>query len=333
MDDMIDAMTGDAMLGRRLEAYAVARLSPDLATSSRLRARVLAVAHRHADLARADAALVVLPRTGSSMAAAPSPARARSRRHAPSHRGRAPWQRAAGVLLAAGLAIGLVTGVAFAARPAGPLYDARLWVEALTLPADPSARAVAELDRLERRLSEVVAASRAGDTVGVTAALAAYEAIVDQASASAILTGDDVAAAILETGVGQNLEILRALVGRVPADAGAAISNAVEDAIERSKDAVDKIGASRPASGGSDGTGTDDGRPATDPTPRPTKTPSPEPAVVPAETATPKPKPTRDAPPTPTPRPTDSPTPEDHQGKPGQTGQPRPSRGPALQGG
>lgn len=330
MDDMIESMTGDAMLGRRLEAYAAARLSPDLATSSRLRARVLAVAHRHADRARADAALVVLPRAEPSTIAAPS--FARTQRHGPSHRGRARWERVAGVLLAAGLGIGLTTGVAVAARPAGPLYDARLWAEVLALPADPSARAVAELDRLERRLGEVAAASRAGDTPGVTAALAAYEAIVDEASASAILTGDDVAAAIIETGVGQNLAILRGLVAGVPADAGAAISNAVADAIEQSNDAVDKIGASRPA-GGSDGTGTDAGGPATDPTARPTKTPSPEPAVVPAETATPKPKPTHDVPPAATPKPTDSPTPEDGGGKPEQPGQPKPSRGPGLKGG
>jgi hypothetical protein len=333
MDDMIESMTGDAMLGRRLEAYAAARLSPDLTTSSRLRARVLAVAHRQADLARGDAALVVLPRTEPSMGAAPSSARVRALRQAPRHRGRARWQRAAGVLLAAGLGIGLTSGVAFAARPAGPLYDARLWAEALALPADPSARAVAELDRLERRLGEVAAASHAGDTPGVTAALAAYEAIVDEASASAILTGDDVAAAILETGVGQNLAILRGLVAGVPADAGAAISNAVDDAIERSSDAVDKIGASRPASGGSDGTGKDAGGQATDPTPRPTKTPSPEPAVVPAQTATPKPKPTHDVPPASTPKPTDSPTPEDGGGKSGQPGQPKPSHGPGIKGG
>ena len=59
-DSMIDLTAGDAMLRRRLEAYAEDRLSPDLATSSRLRARVLAVAHRQADLARADASLTVL---------------------------------------------------------------------------------------------------------------------------------------------------------------------------------------------------------------------------------------------------------------------------------
>jgi len=59
-DEMIDLMAGDARLRRRIDAYAELRLSPDLATSSRIRARVLAVAHRQADLARADAALTIV---------------------------------------------------------------------------------------------------------------------------------------------------------------------------------------------------------------------------------------------------------------------------------
>ena len=49
MDDaMMDLMAGHGELRRRLGAYAEARLSPDLAASSRMRARVLAVAHRQA---------------------------------------------------------------------------------------------------------------------------------------------------------------------------------------------------------------------------------------------------------------------------------------------
>ena len=63
------------------------------------------------------------------------------------------------------------------------------------LPNDPSARALAELDRLQDRLREIGEASRSGDTFGVMAALAAYESIVERASASAILADDDVAAA------------------------------------------------------------------------------------------------------------------------------------------
>ena len=58
-----------------------------------------------------------------------------------------------------------------------------------------------------------------------------------QASASAILAGDDVAAAVLETGVGRNVEVLRALAERVPTNASAAITRAVDAAIARSTDA------------------------------------------------------------------------------------------------
>ena len=92
MDDMIELMDANGLLGRRLEAYAEFRLSPDLATTRRLRARVLAVAHRQASLARADAALSVLPqadgRTSGDLARdrGRAPARHRSRR----------WSRAAG---------------------------------------------------------------------------------------------------------------------------------------------------------------------------------------------------------------------------------------------
>ena len=146
MDDaMIEPMTGDPMLRRRLEAYAEARLTSDLAATARIRARVLAVAHRQADLARADAALAVLPRPA-----------------APPRRGRATgpgWRRVAPALLAAALGVSALAGVALAARPGGSLYGAHLWVETLGLPSDPSARAVAALARLETRLEEAASAS------------------------------------------------------------------------------------------------------------------------------------------------------------------------------
>ena len=247
-DQMIDLMAGDELLRRRLLAYADLRLSPDLTTSSRLRARVMAVAHRHASLARADAGLTLLPRPDGVSGAHPSDelgvaARA-ARRPSGTRHGRR--QRAMGVLLAASLAAVMVAGGVYAARPGGPLYETRLWAETLTLPSDPSARAMAELDRLRERLREIGEASRSGDTWGVMAALAAYESIVEEASASAILSDDDVAAAVLETGVGRNVEVLRALAARVPATAGVAITRAVDAAIARSADAVERIHASRP---------------------------------------------------------------------------------------
>lgn len=304
-DQMIDLMAGDERLRRRLLAYADLRLSPDLTTSSRLRARVMAVAHRQASLARADAALTLLSRPDGAFAAQPSDelgiaARA-ARRSSRARSGRR--QRAAGVVLAASLAAVMVVGGVYAARPGGPLYDTRLWAETLALPSDPSARAVAELDRLRERLREIGEASRSGDTWGVITALVAYESIVEQAAASAILADDDVAAAVLERGVGRNVEVLRALAAKVPATAGAAITHAVDAAIARSADAVERIGASRPPRGGDDGAGSGPANP-----PRATKTPTAEPAA--ARTATPKLKPTHKPvtpKPTATPRPTATP--------------------------
>ena len=58
---MIDLMAGDAELARRLTAFAETRLTPDLGATSRMRAKVLATAHRQADLTRADARLAVSP--------------------------------------------------------------------------------------------------------------------------------------------------------------------------------------------------------------------------------------------------------------------------------
>ena len=201
MDAMIDTLAGDDLLRRRLEAFADMRLSPDLTASSRLRARVMAVAHRQASLARADAALTLLPRPLGAPGSNPSDdlghaARAARRASGGARPGRR--QRAAGVVVAASLAALLAVGGVHAARPGGPLYDTRLWAETLTLPSDPSARALAELDRLTERLREIGEASRTGDAAGMVAALAAYEAIVEEASASVILASDDVAAAVLE---------------------------------------------------------------------------------------------------------------------------------------
>jgi hypothetical protein len=314
MDDlMMDLMAGNDLLRRRLEAYADLRLSPDLATSSRLRARVLAVAHRHASLARADAALTVLsPGDGVTFVRPSGNLSLEARRplaQAPGGRRRG----AAGVALAASLAAVMIVGGVSAARPGAPLYEARLWTETLALPTDPSAHAVAELGRLRDRLREIGEASRAGDTAAVMAALAAYESIVEEASAVAILAGDDVAAAALETGVGQNVDVLRALAARLPANASAAIARAVDAAISRSNEAVDRIGASRPGGGRGDGAGSGPVNP-----PRATKAPTAEPTPR----ATPKPKATRKS----TPAPTATPEP---RATPDRTPRPRSNQGEA----
>jgi len=273
MDDgMIDLMAGDVILRQRLQAYAEARLTPDVATSARIRARVLAVAHRRAELARADAALTVVrdvPVVRATVA---------GRRH-----GR--WQQAMTAVLVAALAAGAGAGTALAAKPGGALYGARLWAETLTLPSDPSQRALAELERLEHRLAEASEAIRAGDTAGAAAALDAYSQIVDAASTEAVAADDEVAAAVLKAGVARNVEVLERLATSVPSTAGDAITRALTRALDRSDDAIRDIDR---GSNAGDGGGSSNGQPG-GPASKPTKAPDGPPAAP-----TPKPTPKSD---------------------------------------
>ena len=309
--ETIELLPGDAALVRLLHAYAETRLTPDLATSARIRARVLAVAHRRAELAGADTSRALLSRAASSAPATTARAGSGPR-----------WRRVAIGLLAATLAMGGATGVAFASRAGGPLYPTRLWSETLTLPTDPSARAVAQLDRLDRRLAEATEAAQAGDLAAVQVALDAYQDILEQAAGSAEAARDDVAAAVLETGVGHNLAVLQALSGSVPS----AAVDAILKAIERSGTAIDRVrhigparsdgqpsappaGQEPPSAGGKNGA-------APEPTARPTDPPDPKPGP-----SRPPKKP--DAAPTPTPghplRPdaTQAPRPTDNEGDQG----------------
>ena len=268
---MINLMTGDAILRQRLVTYAELRLTPDAATAARIRARVLAVAHRRAELARSDAALTVVrevPTTSEIVM----------------REGRTVLRRAMTALLVASLGVGVAAGTAFAAKAGGPLYEARLWTETITLPSDPSRRAVAELERLQQRLAEAGQAIRDGDPAGASAALTAYESIVDIASEEAIDSGDDVASAILATGVGHNVEVLQALISTVPATAADAIARALARAIDRSDAAIEHIDQGR-GNGG-----TPNGQPGGAPGAKPTKAPA-EPGGAPTAEPTRKPEP------------------------------------------
>jgi len=222
-DNMQHQDPEDDELTRRLEAYAEARLSPELSASIRMRTRVMAAAHRQAALARADA-----DRAAAESAIAAQAQVDRTRR---SH-----WRRPLTALLAAGLTLGVGVGSVAAAQAGGPLYDVRIWAETLTLPSEADARAQAQLQRLQDRLAEAAAATAAGDTNAANAALEAYAAILNDATEGA---GNDVsAAATLETGVRSNIDVLTVLAGRVPNDAA---RDAIERAIDRSDSAIDEI--------------------------------------------------------------------------------------------
>jgi hypothetical protein len=184
-------------------------------------------------------------------------------------------------LLAASLALGTVAGTAFAARPGGSLYEPRLWLETAFLPSDPSQRALAELDRLQLRLDEARDALRSGDPAAAAVALDAYARIIDQATTAAIAAQDDVAAAVLETGAGHNVEVLQALILALPDQAAdratEAIQRAVQRAIDRSDRTIERIQRGQQP-GGTPNANPGGGKPTKTPTPEPTPKPTPKPA-------------------------------------------------------
>lgn len=217
----------DAEVEARLRAYADARLSPSEDWSAATRAQLVALAERQAD-AQARESLAHRQRRAR---AERSPLFAGFRR------------RAAAGLIAAALTIGSV-GAVLAADPSSALYPARLFLESVTL---PSGNASAELDRLDRRISDAQAAAQRGHGSGVSAALAAYrQTLLDALKAA----GDDPERlARLNAALGVHAVVLTELQKTAPDNAG----QAVKDALDANKDARDAAG-----------------KPSTSPEPKPT---------------------------------------------------------------
>lgn len=248
-DEMLDRFDPGSMeVLRRLEAYADARLTPSAATTTGVRATVMAAAHRRSAMlavgAPVEAASLPRPRFTFRFAV-PTGA----------------WRRPAAAMLAGGLVLGLLAGAAFAAQPGGWLYGARMWTEAATLPSAGLARAQAEVGRLEARLREAQAASAAGDVGGVEAAIAAYESIVAEAMAGS--AGDPLATAALEAGIARHVAILTALASQVPL----AAQDDIQHALAASTKVLDRLddGTSPTGTGGSGSNGGNsptDGKPA-----------------------------------------------------------------------
>ena len=206
----------DDELLRRLEAYASARLSPDVRSAAAARARILSEAEFALSRDRPGGA--VSPRRASI-----------GRRLRP-------------VLLAAAVGSTLVVGgVAFAADAGGPLYSLRVWWETATLPGAPDARTDAEIGRLDARLAELRVAVEMGYGNAAGAAAAAYRGIVDEAIRGA--AGDDRREMILENALNRHIEVLTELLDKVPAQA----RDAIQGAIGRSGEAIDRIGKPKPA--------------------------------------------------------------------------------------
>ena len=185
----------DPEIERLLDAFAELRLSPSLAATTRMRAGVMAAAHRRAALLQADATTAL-----GSIAATPTRLGSRAGLR---------WRRPAAALMAATLTLGVLAGTVAASSAGGPLYATRIWIETVNLPRDVLARAQAEVIRLDRRIQEARDASAAGDTAATEAALAAYSTIVEQATSET--GGDPTATATLDASVTRHVTVLTAL--------------------------------------------------------------------------------------------------------------------------
>lgn len=248
---MTDEHPGTEELALRLRAYASARLEP-----------------RHGAAARMREALVEEARMRSLEA---SIARSRGRGH-PARR------RFAALLLAAGLTIAAAAGAAAASTAGGPIYGARVWIEAAMLPADGNARALERIHQIDERVLEVERAAQSGDQNAVAAAIVAYREAVQAAMNE--VGSDDARLAHLKAALGLHVTVLQTLATEVPAQAVVGIDRAIDS----SQKAVDKIDHTTPDNGK-----TNNGQPGSTDTPAATDTPTPtdKPGHTPAPHATP----------------------------------------------
>ena len=222
-EDMLAIDAGDIELERRFDSYARARLSADPAAVARVRARVMREARLQIEAARIAAYV------------APSVRASRS----------STIRRLAMPLLAAGVWLGIAVGTIAAAQPGGPLYASRLWVESATLAAGGGARVEGDLQRLDDRISEALAAANAGDRAALAAALDAYAAIADDARASS--APETTLVARVEEALSRHQAVLSALVAGLDAKGNDTAVDAIERnlqrAIEHNAAVLETIGA------------------------------------------------------------------------------------------
>jgi hypothetical protein len=219
-----------------LEAYAEARLTPRSAVLARMRKAVMTEAAAYAASRAAE-------RRQSEVAAAIEAGQPRGRFGLP----RLTLATVARPAFALGFAfiLALGTGAAVTAAPPGsPFYNTRVVLEALFLPTEIAARFASHEQHLADRLAEAEAAAARGDAEALAAALAAYQAEVDQTLED---IGDDYGRlahfqAILE----QHVAKLTALSLRLPTlvardNAAEHAQQAVSHAIEKGKSTATQV--------------------------------------------------------------------------------------------
>jgi hypothetical protein len=308
-EDWDDMAAAEPLAGEELERlmarYARVRLEPSPAQSKRARAALMEAAWRR----RID--------PGDTISAH---GRRWPARRAPF----AGWSmRRVGMAMSAAVLAGLMIGTSVfaASRAGGPLYETRVALETLTLPAEASAHVDAQLQRAQERLAEAVEAAGRHDDRATAAALDAYDTTINDLDA---LEGGPAARAL--EAVLHHREILLGIAAGAPAGA----ANGLARAIETSDRVIQALATPGPGTGagGDNGVGSGPGNagvgaPGANPTAQPVE-PTARPAKTPAPTATAKPAktpaPTATAKPAKTPAPAATPEPTQ---KPGKTPPPR----------
>jgi hypothetical protein len=227
---VLEPRAGEA-LERMLGRYTRVRLDPTPAESKRMRGVVMAEAWRRY-LARTSV-------IGSG-------GRAGSRRVPFS-----AWtSRRVGTSVAAAVVAGLLIGsTAFASsRAGGPLYDARLALEDMTLPSDPTARLEAEIAQAQGRVADLADAVSRGDEPAVDAAASAYSRTLDDLDVNGGVPADRALAAVqFHRGV------LLELLSTAPSQA----LGGIEEALDHSTAVINRLddAAGGPTTGAPGGAG------------------------------------------------------------------------------
>ncbi len=286
----------DGAVERALEAYTSAKLTPAPAQLARMRAQLMVEATERLGSPVPLALPATRPTALTPAELTPGAIRRPATRADVLRRlgwghgddaVRSRGARLAPALLAASLAVLLLGGLTYASsRAGGPLYSARVWLEDATLPTEPGVRLNAELGLLRERLAEASQGASAGNGGAVRAALDAYRATVDQAVATA--GGDLSLATRLELALGRHEAVLKALVGRLPANAADAIQRAIDRTEQKIQDVQNAGPGARPSAtpGGDPGGGpgsTPGGGPATNPGGRPSSNPGGGPGTHPGK--------------------------------------------------
>jgi hypothetical protein len=248
----LEPRAGEA-LERQLDRFVRVRLEPSPAQVKRARSAVMEAAWRQR--LNAPASSSEEPSVAAAMLVLPSPFRAGGR-----SRGLfGSWSsRRLGASFAAAILAGLMLGTSVFAssRAGGPLYEARLAVEALTLPFDRQARVEAEIAQAEARLAEIVDASARHDDGAVAAAVKGYLASLDDLDEAVGGPADRALIAIKS-----HRDVLLRVLGEVPEQA----QGGVQNALARSSMVIERLdAAATPAvgpTGGTSGPGGNGGAP------------------------------------------------------------------------